>query len=201
MVVSDVSDIVVHNCFCIKHKNNAIELLQYSPFSGEELYGSFLYELKLLICEQILDGIDYKGEFREFSEQWVRNEADNDPIIDVSLLPKEFSQLVKNRDWYDELIISKRLHHKDGKFCYGLEGFISSCYGEDDVLPKLACVPIQYCPFCGVRLSAGFDQENWWEKEFKTFKWYQDRKMDEWADDYVDDCDWDYPDLDESDKN
>ena len=67
--------------------------------------------------------------------------------------------------------------------------FIEDCR-EYHPLPQLACVPIQYCPFCGVKLPPEFDQENWWEKEFKTFKWYKDHKMYEWADDYVDDDDW-----------
>ena len=60
---------------------------------------------------------------------------------------------------------------------------------------SLVMVIYIYCPFCGVKLPPEFDQENWWDKEFKTFKWDKDHKLGEWADDYVDDCDWSYEEL------
>ena len=188
-------------CICVPspdpYEGLVEAVLKYSPFTGEELSGAFLNELKF----QVSWSLSKRTKDAELLKQWEDGLNDYTPTFDLNLIPQRLRFLIKDRKWYDVRKARDRASHKNGKFCGEFEGcFIDSCYSYKK-LPKLASVPIQYCPFCGVKLPPEFDQENWWEKEFKTFKWYKDHKLGEWADDYVDDCDWDYPDLDESDTN
>ena len=190
MVVIDDIAKLIDGYYCIlDNESHFINVLQYSPFSGEELQGGFLFEVRQQVGEYLLDD-DCKLEI------WLSHLREDTPKFDVELIPKDKKYLIENKDWYTSLKCKQRLKHHDGEFCGEMAGcFIEDCYGYNP-LPKLACVPIKYCPFCGVRLPPEFDQEDWWEKEFRTFKWYKDHKMGEWADGYVDDHDWsedDYP--------
>ena len=194
MVINEVATLM-NGCYGIIDKHGGFQHLQYSPFGGQELLGAFLHELDEKIVDELL-GPDHKKSVE--LARWWDNEDENYPLIDAAKVPDHLQYLVTNREWYDRLIEKERADHHDGKFCWELSCFIDDCRCDYEELPKLVCVPIQYCPFCGAKLPPEFDQENWWEKEFKTFKWYKDHKMGEWADDYVDDCDWtedDYPPI------
>ena len=199
MVTKDVAELISGYYCIVDHKNCCInDVLCFSPFNGSELSGGFLYELQFKIS-----GILEERDQAEY-ERWCTMLYNMRPNFDTSYIPDDLKYLLTDKSWFLEEKTNERNEHKNGEFCGGLSVFIDGCYGIDyNPLPKLACVPIQYCPFCGIKLPSEFDQENWWEKEFKTFKWYKDHKMGEWADDYVDDCDWtedDYPPT-SNDKN
>jgi len=169
------------------------DVLQFSPFDGSELPGGFYCELQM----KISDILQKRNESE--SERWCAMLYKLRPSFDISYVPTDLRYLLTDKTWFFEKKSQEQREHHNGEFCGGLSVFIDGCYGIDcEPLPKLACVPIQYCPFCGVKLPPEFDQDNWWENEFKTFKWYKEHKMGEWADDYVDDCDWtedDYPPI------
>lgn len=175
-------------------KSTVLAVIKYSPFTGEEVTGGFLSELS---C-QVYDSLSKSEKNSSLLIQWKNHLSEYTPKFDLNLIPDRLKFLISNREWYEIRKKRERNQHKGGNFCGEFNGcFLECCYGKGN-LPKLACVPIQYCPFCGAKLPPEFDQENWWEKEFKTFKWYKDHKMGEWADDYVDDCDWtedDYPPI------
>ena len=173
---------------------NRYEVLQYSPFTGEELSCAFNWELQIMISDKLSES----EEFHSLLEKWCEMLYRLRPSFDERLIPDNLKYLMQDKSWYYSQKQKERLEHKNGEFCGGLSVFVDTCHSYSPNIPKLASVPIQYCPFCGVKLPPEFNQENWWEKEFKTFKWYKDHKLGEWADDYVDDCDWDYPDLEQN---
>ena len=195
MGMNDITKII-SGYYCIVDPADGliIDVLQYSPFTGKELSSGFLTELALEVTGELMR-VD-----SPYLNTWCNMLNKMNPDFDPNLIPDDLKYLMHDKSWYYSQKQKERLEHKNGEFCRGLSPYIDSCYSYD-ILPRLSVVPIQYCPFCGVKLPPEFDQENWWEKEFKTFKWYKDHKLDEWADDYVDDCDWDYADIDESDKN
>jgi len=198
MGIDEISTII-DGYYCListaNHSGVVEAILQYSPFTGEKLSSAFLAELRF----QISNSLSKRDKDNELLRQWNNHLSDYTPAFDVNLIPQRLKFLLSSRKWYDIRKYRDRAMHNGGNFCGEFAGcFIDTCYERPDDLPKLACVPIQYCPFCGVKLPPEFAQENWWEKEFKTFKWYKDHKMGEWADDYVDDCDWtedDYPPI------
>ena len=200
MGLNDIA-VLIDGYYCIisstdNQKGIVLATLKYSPFTGEELPGALVSELR----DQVYDSLSSDENDLNLLAQWKSHLSDYTPKFDTNLIPEKLKFLVSDGNWYAVRKERARAMHHGGNFCGELSGcFIECCYGETE-LPKLACVPIQYCPFCGAKLPPEFDQENWWEKEFKTFKWYKDHKMGEWADDYVDDCDWtedDYPPIKE----
>ena len=81
-------------------------------------------------------------------------------------------------NWFENETKVQRQKHTNSEnlMCDGLHFLIDSLYSEK-ALPLLATVPRKCCPFCGIELPQGFRTENWWEKEFKTFKWWKDRGL------------------------
>lgn len=194
MTENDIATLIDgYYCICVPgpdpYEGTIDSVLKYSPFTGQELSGAFWDELKF----QVLHTLSKREKDFVSLKKFKDNLDSYTPAFNVNSIPQRLKFLVNDRKWYKIRKERDRRLHQNGKFCGEFGScFIDGCYGYKK-LPKLACVPIQYCPFCGVKLPPEFDQENWWEKEFKTFKWDKDHKLGEWADDYVDDCDWDYP--------
>lgn len=85
--------------------------------------------------------------------------------FDINSIPDVLKFLLNDRDWFDKRIAKNQLRHKtDGdELCGGFSAFIDSCYGMDE-LPRIATMPINFCPYCGVELPREFQTDEWWKK-------------------------------------
>ncbi len=168
MGIEDIAtDIKGYKCMFLSRKKNTYNVLQYSPFTGEELSCSFLWELQLEVSEALS-----KRERDKFLlEQWCEMLYKMRPSFDINAIPDRLKFLVNDRHWFEIRKTREQSEHQGSEFCGGLSVFIDECYSYQSKLPKLAEVPIKFCPFCGIRLPSEFQEENWWEAWFKTFEW------------------------------
>lgn len=172
----------------VRTDGSAFEFISFSPFTGEEFPSAQMWAVQDNVISYFFNRTSHQ-EFNELSEDLHLYSSE----FDISNIPEPLKHLLTEREWFDKHISRLRKQHKNGEFCPEFSVLISTLYNSE---PRevLSMIPIKYCPFCGIALPPDFQQENWWEKEFKNFDWYKKHKMYEWADDYVDDHDWEYPD-------
>ena len=168
MGIEDISDLVDgYYCILDEKTKEVWAVLKYSPFTGEELPGAFMDELKF----QVSWSLSKREKDKNLLDEWESHLSRYTPAFDSQLIPERLKFLINDRNWFHIRKSRDRANHKGNEFCGELNGcFIEACYGCEK-LPKLACVPIKYCPFCGVELPVEFQDYNWWEKWFKTFEW------------------------------
>lgn len=176
-------------CELLKTDGTVWHIIGFCPFTGVELQKAKIWAMQDMVYTYLRRTIDEDNEFDAVYEKLHIYSSS----FDENKTPERLKHLITERRWFEKHVNRLRRHHKDGKFCSSFNWFIDDQYGSSprDVL---SMIPIKYCPFCGIALPPEFQQENWWEKEFKNFDWYKKHKMYEWADDYVDDHDWEYPD-------
>lgn len=173
----------------VRTDGSVSDFIYFCPFTGEEFPTAKLLAVQDEIYSYLRQIIESDDEFDELCNNLHLYNSSEFDIVDT---PESLRHLLAEREWFDKLIKWWRNMHKNGWTCPGFHGFIRGQYGSFP-MDILSLLPINYCPFCGIALPAEFQQEYWWEKEFKNFDWYKKHKMFDWAEEPVDGMDIEYP--------
>ena len=165
----DVIRIINGYSYIITSTGEYEDVIEFSPWSGKELTNGFMWELQHKLYDILRK--NENGMITPVEDLYC-NTKESEKI--ESLLTSKFNPdsvpdnlkfLFNNRDWFNEIIAKNRLDHtNDGdRFCGGFSAFIDSCYGMEE-LPRIVTIPINFCPYCGIKLPPEFQTDEWWKK-------------------------------------
>lgn len=131
------------------------DAIEFCPYSGKECPNSFLWELQHQIHEILAKRNQEALLLKLFDKKLLSSQFN---FINI---PPQLKFLLTDKKWfYDKICVNKN-DHKEHELCGGFASFLDSLYSET-VLPPITRKPIQFCPFCGIRLKSGFNEDNWW---------------------------------------
>ena len=131
------------------------DAIEFYPHSGKECANGFFWELQHEVYDILL---------RSNQEVLLKELLSKNFLCDqfnFANIPSQLRFLLENQEWFYKKIYINQNKHKAKGFCGGFASFIDSLYNETK-LPPIAKKPIQFCPFCGVKLGIDFNKNDWW---------------------------------------
>lgn len=136
--------------------------IEFYPDTGEEAPMGFFWEL-----QNEIDAILTKQDKEELLD-WLYKEKKLGTVdFNKEDIPEELKYLLNDRGWFEDNIQKYRNDHKNGEYCGGFSVFLESLWNEK-CLPSITTKPINFCPYCGVKLKGKFAKDNWynlWKSE------------------------------------
>ena len=138
------------------------DAIEFYPDTGEEAPMGFLWEL-----QHEIDAILTRQDKNELLDWMYKEKKLGTVDFNLEDILEELKYLLDGRGWFEEKIQKYRDDHKSGQYCGGFSVFLESLWNEKR-LPPITTKPINYCPYCGIKLKGKFTKSNWynlWKSE------------------------------------
>ena len=138
------------------------DAIEFYPDTGEEAPMGFFWELR-----HEIDTILTKQDKDDLLDWLYKDKKFGTADFNMEDIPEKLKYLVNDRRWFDKKIQKERDKHIKGKYCGGLSSFLEEFWSAKH-LPPITTKPINFCPYCGVKLKEKFAKDNWynlWKSE------------------------------------